>query len=191
MIINNNYPNQDEIEYDVWIRSVEAWGIKKYMYYILDDLDCSQIVYKNMTKIHTKDLLYSKLINRYNKCLTRIKNPVKYNYFAELLEKRHKDNLEFEENNPQVNQEIPKSKKAANKQKEKKQKLKNIWVKDESKDLFEDKPKYVYSNLKTGECIVSDDPNLLDELNAKPKKEKKQKTKIPKFNFKITYNENK
>ena len=79
MIINNNYPNQDEIEYDVWIRSVEAWGIKKYMYYILDDLDCSQIVYKNMTKIHTKDLLYSNLINRYNKCLTRIKNPVKYN----------------------------------------------------------------------------------------------------------------
>ena len=54
-----------------------------------------------------------------------------------------------------------------------------------------DKPKYVYSNLKTGECIVSDNPNLLDELNAKHKKEKKQKTKIPKFNFKITYNENK
>ena len=166
MIINNNYPNQDEIEYDVWVRSVEAWGIIKYMYFILDD---------------------SKLVNRYNKCLTRINDPVKYNHMADLLEKRHKDNLEFEENNPEIVEEIPKSKKAANKQKEKKKTPKNIWVKDESKDLFEDKPKYVYSNLKTGECIISDNPNLLDELNAKPKKEKKQKTKIPKFNFKIEY----
>ena len=149
MIINNNYPNQDEMEYDTWIRSVEHWGILKYMHYILDDLDCTVIVYRGMRKIHTKDCLYSKLINRYNKCLTRIKNPIKYNYMVDLLEKRHKDNLEFEE--------------------------------------FEDKPKYVYSNLKTGECIVSDNPNLLEELNTKKKKEKKQKVKLPKFNFKIEY----
>lgn len=184
MIVNNNYPNQDINEYDVWIRSIECWGLMKYMYYILDDLDCSVITYRNMRKIHTKDYLYSKLINRYNKCLTRIKDPIKYNFMAELLEKRHKDNLEFEENNPEIIEEIPKTKKQA---KERKKTPKNIWVKDESKDLFENKPKYIYSNLKTGECIVSDNPNLLDELNAKPKKEKKQKVKIPKFNFKIEY----
>lgn len=184
MIINNNYPNQDEIEYDVWIRSVEAWGIIKYMYFILNDLDCTIIIYRGMRKIHTKDYLYSKLVNRYNKCLTRIKDPIKYNHMVDLLEKRHKDNLEFEENNPEIIEEIPKTKKQS---KEKKKTPKNIWVKDESKDLFEDKPKYVYSNLKTGECIVSDNPNLLEELNAKKKKEKKKKIKIPKFNFKIEY----
>ena len=183
MIINNNYPNQDEIEYDVWIRSVEAWGIIKYMYFILDDLDCSIIIYRNMRKIHTKDYLYSKLINRYNKCLTRIKDPVKYNHMIDLLEKRHKDNLEFEENNPEVIEEIPKTKKQA---KERKKTPKNIWVKDESKDLFNGNPKYIYSNLKTGETLVSDNPNLLLDLNPQPKK-KKEKIKIPKFNFKIEY----
>ena len=182
MIINNNYPNQDEIEYDVWIRSVEHYGIKRYMYFLLDDLDCSVIVYKTMRKIHTKDLLYSKLVNRYNKCLTRIKDPIRYNYFASLLEKRHKDNIEFEENNPEIKEEVPKSKKEA-----KQRKPKNIWVKDVSTDLFNGNPKYIYSNLKTGECITSDNPNLLEELNAKKKKEKKVKTPIPKFNFKITY----
>ena len=183
MIINNNYPNQDEIEYDVWIRSVEAWGIIKYMYFILDDLDCSIIIYRNMRKIHTKDYLYSKLINRYNKCLTRIKDPVKYNHMIDLLEKRHKDNLEFEENNPEVIEEIPKTKKQA---KERKKTPKNIWVKDESKDLFNGNPKYIYSNLKTGETLLSDNTNLLLDLNPQHKK-KKEKIKIPKFNFKIEY----
>ena len=37
MIVNNNYPNQDEMEYDTWIRSVEHWGILKYMYYSINE----------------------------------------------------------------------------------------------------------------------------------------------------------
>ena len=45
--------------------------------------------------------------------------------------------------------------------------------------MFTDKTNYIYSNLKTGDEIISDNPDLLEELN-KPK-EKKKKDKTPKI----------
>ena len=56
------------------------------------------------------------------------------------------------------------------------------------------KVKYIYNNPKTGEEIISNDGNLLDELNAKKTKIKKtnpKKTKVEKLDMSnITFNFN-
>ena len=43
--------------------------------------------------------------------------------------------------------------------------------------MFTGKTNYIYSNLKTGEEIISDNPNLLEELN-KSKEKKNKVTKV-------------
>ena len=61
---------------------------------------------------------------------------------------------------------------------------KATWIMHETEDLFNGKKQYLYENLKTGESISSDNPNMLDELKSRKKVKKEPKI----INFTINFN---
>ena len=89
----------------------------------------------------------------------------------------HNSNNRICEDYVQKTKEFEKSK--GKQKKPKKTKVKDEFVKSISTDLFDGTPKYIYSNLKTGQEIISDNPDLLEELN-KPKEKKRNVRVSPK-----------
>lgn len=137
----------------------------------LKKLDCT-IEYPSGRPMMTTYPMYTVYKEMFYYYLLKLKNQIIYNKYLIKLCKKEFDNIMFEIEHPY------KQKVQNNKTKTKTKKtIPNKFVKAVTKDLFTGEEVYVYENLKTGEIIKSKNPNLLDELNAPKKKEKKTRVK--------------
>lgn len=143
--------------------------IYKELNSILTDLDCTR-VFKSGRPMMIQYSQYKINIIKFIKLLNKIPGYSIYNEYIDKLINRHIENILFEFNNPIIKKKPTKSKKEKDKP--------NKWIKAETNDLFTGEKRYIYENLKTGEIITSGNPDLLDELNAPKKKQKKEKEPI-------------
>lgn len=180
MIINLICAKDITIEVDISIKDYGNWRTlsekQKQVPFIiftryLNDLDCTK-EYDFGRPMMLSNSRYKDIINEYFYFLVKLNNPIIYNFYLDALIKRHLDNIEFETNNPYIKPEDKKVVKA----KSKKKSIPNIYIRQETTDLFTGETKYIYENLKTKDSFTSSDPNLLEELNAKKKKVKSKKT---------------
>lgn len=147
---------------------------------ILKNLDCT-IEYSYGRPRMTTYPIYTMILSEYYFYLNHIINQFVYNKYIDKVIKRHIDNLIFEYEHPYV---PPVSKKKST---IKKNKLPpNKFFKYVTHDLFTRKEIYIYINPRTKEEINSDNPNMLDELNAPKKKEHKKSIKIKKTGVPIS-----
>lgn len=163
--------NEYSIDYFKWIRLKQFKDdndIINILYDIIIDLNC-EIIYDYGRPMITSSFLYNDKISEYFYYLNKLNNHILYNKYLDRLITRHIDNIIFEYLNP-IGHKVDKIK-----NKSKKKKVKNEFVKFKTKDLFTNKDIYIYENFKTGEKITSEDNNLLEELNKKKKKEKRVK----------------
>ena len=189
---NNPITNTEEsliIDLDLIYMDWTKWQIDvgllqtKDIYAILNDylkdLDFKRL-FKSGRPMMIQYSQYKINIIKFIKLLNKIPGYSIYNEYIDKLINRHIENILFEFNNPIVKKKLTKSKKQKDKP--------NKWIKAETNDLFTGEKRYIYENLKTGEIITSGNPDLLDELNAPKKKQKKEKEPISLngiiFNFK-------
>lgn len=144
---------------------------------ILKRLNCT-IIYPSGRPMMTAYPIYQEYKNLYYYHLLKLTNQYLYNIYLDKLCKREYENIIFEILNPYI--VVTKKKE---KPKRRSKQISNKFVKAVTKDMFTNEEIYVYENLKTGEIIKSKNPNLLDELNAPKKKEKKQRTKVASVSF--------
>lgn len=159
-------------DYSKW-RSYNQEGqydcIDSILNHYLYELDCTK-EYKSGRPMMTNFPIYKIRLSDYLFWLLKIENAIQYNINLDNLIQRHINNLIFEHEHPYVK---PISKKKTSTKK----KSKLGWVRQITKDMFDNRTIYVYQNLSTGEMIRSYNPDMLEELN-KPKK--KERTKSPK-----------
>lgn len=172
-----NIPN---IEYFDWQRLNNCLTDEDIVF-VLEDyltkLDCT-IEYSSGRPMMTTYPMYQNYKDIYYYYLLKIKNQYLYNLYLDKLCQKEYNNIVFELEYPyRVKQEKTKTKSKVKKT------IPNKFIKAITKDLFTGEEIYVYENLKTGEIIKSKNPNLLDELNAPKKKEKKQRTKVAAVSF--------
>ena len=171
--VNDNlcvYEDNESYYYNVvYNKSDTDEKICEYLNKCLDDLDCTKI-FNGQYLIKTSYFKYQDRITKYYKMLIKLMNHITYNKYLDKLLNRHIDNLVYEYNHPE-------GIKIKVKTKNKKVAI-NKYFKKESIDLFTNKPTYYYENPKTGDCIKSDNPNLLETLNAKKTKAKKKFIKV-------------
>lgn len=175
-------------EYLTW--SKFQYEYNKYGYNYIDilfnELNCDRYNKSGQQLMSIKNYDYPIIVTSIIKILDNLNDYVLYNDLHIRLCNLHRRNVDVcEEYDRQL--EI---KKKTVKNKVKKTKVKDEYIRSVSTDLFTGEPKYIYSNLKTGNEIISDNPDLLEELN-KPK-EKKKKDRTPKvlslpigFTFKL------
>lgn len=175
--IDTSYPNYDAIQYYNFEYLLQT-PVKEVLDGLLKELD-STIMCKNMQVLPPSSWHYSDIVNKFIRILFRIPlyDYKMYNEYVNLLYARHKENIEFEETLIEL-RKIPE--KSTNKT-TKKKRIPNKFVRTETHNLFTGELMYDYTNFATGENIISDNPNLLEELNA-PKKKNKAK-KAPKKEF--------
>ena len=170
-VLTISYPKF--VDYSYWItKNVQTQDdVFDKLNQIIKDMDCTR-EYSCGRPMMTSYLNYLSLIEDFVYYLMKIDNQFIYNKYIDKLISRHIDNILFEHNNPVIVKSKGKTKKVS------KPKVENKFLRRETKDLFTGETIYFYENLKTGESIESKNPNLLDELNNKPKKVKKEpKTK--------------
>lgn len=134
---------------------------------ILIDLDCTR-VFKSGRPMMIQYSQYKINIIKFIKLLNKIPGYSIYNEYIDKLINRHIENILFEFNNPIVKKKPTNSKKQKSKP--------NKWIKAVTNDIFTGEERYIYENLKTGELITTNNPNLLEELNT-PKQRKNKETK--------------
>lgn len=163
-------------DYDACVRLEEI---------LADELNCN--CGENGVQIrHYGDYNYSIAIDDYYRILVRIDDPVLYNEYTDKLINIDAENREYYV----ANQNAIKSKYAPTTKPKRKKRVKNEFVRNSTTDMFSGKTIYIYDNPYTGECIESEDDNLLETLNAKPKAKKKRRERDVKtinvtFNFNI------
>jgi len=168
--IDTNYSNYDAMKYYSY-ESLLHSPCKEVLNNLLSELDATKLC--NGVQISpTNSWRYEETVERYIRTLFRIPihNFVEYNYYVELLLKRHNENLEFESNFVKL-QPTTKTKTSA----AKKKKVPNVYVRTETHNLFTGEVEYDYTNFATGDSFISPDPNLLEQLNALKKKKKEKK----------------
>lgn len=106
---------------------------------------------------------YRLIIDKIRRLLDLTNNYIEYNKYYDMVKVVHKRNLKRDIDN------TTKTKKST------KPKYKNIYTRAETKDMFTGKTQYIYENLATEDRFFSENPDLLGELNAKPKKIKAPK----------------
>lgn len=173
----NNIEESLVVDLDLIYMDWAKWNIDQYLlhnkdlYVILDDylndLDCTK-EFKCGRPMMTTYSQYKIIIAEFLKILNKIPGYSIYNEYIDKLINRHIENITFEFNNPIIKKKQTKSKKQKDKP--------NKWIKAVTNDLFTGDERYIYENLKTGEIITSNNPNLLDALNA-PKKTKVKESK--------------
>lgn len=166
--IKIEYPN---IEYNDWKRTKEFNtdnDICSILDKILANLNCKR-VYEGKRVIMTTYPVYQMFINEYYYYLIKIANQFIYNQYFDKLINCHIDNILFEVMNDFVQAPVKPYFKIKNKLPE------NKFIKYTTKDIFTGKETYIYENLRTLEKISSNNPNLLEELNASKKKKVKKK----------------
>ena len=166
------YPSIDYMKFKSIYEYNNDFDLINILDKILKKLDCT-IEYSCGRTCVTTFPIYNMTLSEYYFYLIRINNQFIYNNYIDKLIKRHIDNLIFEYEHPYA---PPISKKKST---TKKKKLPpNKFFKQVTHDLFTDKEKYIYTNPRTREEIISDNPNMLDELNTSKKKERKKSIKI-------------
>lgn len=166
-----------------FISQLNYYGLEKYIEQLFWDMDCERLTKNGFQVISTTHYEYDFIVNNILRCLNRVSDPIVYNNYFERLVNTHRNNIDFDErfNAAREEQErieadkrrTKKTKRKIDKEQDEAKRVKNEYIRSESTDLFEGTPKYIYSNLVTGDEIISDNPDLLDELN-KPKRRKKK-----------------
>ena len=173
-----------DYEYLDWTKyncDIQKYG-DNYIYEIFKELNCDRYNKYGQQLMSITHNEYSILLNNAIRVLDKIRNYISYNNLFDTLVSIHERNILI------CQEYASKPKQTETKTKKKTVKVKNEFVKSVSTDMFTGKTNYIYSNLKTGEEIISDNPNLLEELN-KPKEKKKKTVKVLSlpigFSFKI------
>ena len=180
--IDTSYSNYDAIQYYKFEYLLQT-PVNSVLDGLLKELD-STVMCKNMQILPLSSWRYSDIVNKFIRILLRIPlyDYELYNKYVDLLYTRHKENVDFEnlriipENNSATSGDKPVSSRNS-----RKRKIPNKFIRTETHNLFTGALVYDYTNFATGESFISDNPNLLEELNA-PKKKVKAK-KAPKKEF--------
>lgn len=166
IVIDTNYPNYEYMDYNIFIGLIANKNIYDALDEIIRNIDCTKRTKQGKRYIFTDCYAYDKFIYWYIRCLLRITDYVKYNYYYNLLYTVHNFNLEFESLFAEKEEKKIKTPRV----KKEKVKVENKFIKKITHNLFTGEEIYIYFNPKTGEEIESDNPDLLDELNAPKKK---------------------
>ena len=174
IIYNHNLFNYSYLEWNRYCYELDKYG-DNYIYEIFKELNCDRYNKYGQQLISVNDYEYQLLLNNAIRILDKLDDYLSYNSLFFNLIRIHKNNIQVcEEYSARPKEtEVHKTNRKSNK----KPKVKDEYLRSVSTDLFTGNPKYIYSNLKTGDEIISDNPDLLEELN-KPKEKKKKSTKV-------------
>lgn len=174
IIYNHNLFNYSYLEWNRYCYELDKYG-DNYIYEIFKELNCDRYNKYGQQLISINDYEYQLLLNNAIRVLDKFDDYLSYNNLFYNLICIHENNIRIcEEYSARPKEtEIHKTNRKSNK----KPKVKDEYLRSVSTDLFTGQPKYIYSNLKTGDEIISDNPDLLEELN-KPKEKKKKATKV-------------
>ena len=180
-ILNIEYPRIDYMSF----KSTKEYNNDSDLIVILDsiikDLDCT-IEYDCGRPRMTTYPIYNMNLSKYYFYLSRITNQFIYNKYVDKVIKRHIDNLVFEYEHPYVPKQVNKKKRNS-----KKRTIPNKFIKQESINMFTGEHTYFYTNPKTGEEYESSNPDFLEELKRRKKKEKAPKRGAVPISF-MTFN---
>ena len=174
IIYNHILFNYSYIEWNRYCYELDKYG-DNYIYEIFKELNCDRYNKYGQQLISVNDYEYQLLLNNAIRFLDKLDDYLSYNSLFCNLISIHKNNIQVcEEYSTRLKEtEVHKTNRKGNR----KPKVKDEYLRSVSTDLFTGQPKYIYSNLKTGDEIISDNPDLLEELN-KPKEKKKKATKV-------------
>ena len=174
IIYNHNLFNYTYLEWNRYCYELDKYG-DNYINEIFKELNCDRYNKYGQQLISINDYEYQLLLNNAIRILDKLNDCISYNFLFFSLVSIHENNIRVcEEYSTRPKEtEIHKTNRKSNK----KSKVKDEYLRSVSTDLFTGQPKYIYSNLKTGDEIISDNPDLLEELN-KPKEKKKKATKV-------------
>ena len=174
IIYNHNLFNYSYLEWNRYCYELDKYG-NNYIYEIFKELNCDRYNKYGQQLISINDYEYQLLLNNAIRILDKLNDYLSYNSLFCNLICIHKNNVQICEEYSARPKETETHK--TNRKSNKKPKIKDEYLRSVSTDLFTGEPKYIYSNLKTGDEIISDNPDLLEELN-KPKEKKKKATKV-------------
>lgn len=175
-----NYPNVDYMYWKSCIDVKDDNDIINILNNKLKDLDCTK-EYSCGRPMMTNYFSYTSALSNYYYYLCKLTNQIIYNIYIDKLIDRHIKNIVFEYEHPYIQSHIK------NKKESKKKKLPpNKFIKYTTFDIFTNKKIYIYENARTKEKIESNNPDLLNELNATKKKERKKSIKIDKVGVPIS-----
>ena len=172
IIVDTNYPNYEYMNYTLFIGFISNRNIEDCLIELIRAIDCTKRTKQGKRYMITDCYAYNNFIYWYIRCLLRITDYIKYNYYYNLLYTVHNFNLEFESLFVEKEEKKIKTPKV----KKEKVKVENKFIKEVTHNLFTGEEIYIYFNPKTGEEIESDNPNLLDELNERLKRKSKVKS---------------
>lgn len=132
------------------------------------ELNCTR-VYNGVIfrTIHSYNYKYYCYI--YYRLLLSLRNQLLYNKYVDKLIDNHNINIEMYLNTKEDCTSKTKKKKTTTRKK------KDKYIRETTTDIFTGEAIYVYENINTGEQITSKDDSLLDSLNGKVAKKKKNK----------------
>ena len=174
IIYNHNLFNYSYLEWNRYCYELDKYG-DNYIYEIFKELNCDRYNKYGQQLISINDYEYQLLLTIAIRVLDKLNDYLSYNSLFCNLICIHKNNVQICEEYSARPKETETHK--TNRKSNKKPKIKDEYLRSVSTDLFTGQPKYIYSNLKTGDEIISDNPDLLEELN-KPKEKKKKATKV-------------
>ena len=174
IIYNHILFNYTYLEWNRYCYELDKYG-DNYIYEIFKELNCDRYNKYGQQLISINDYEYQLLLNNAIRVLDKLNDCISYNFLFFSLVSIHENNIRIcEEHSARLKEtEVHKTNRKSNK----KPKVKDEYLRSVSTDLFTGQPKYIYSNLKTGDEIISDNPDLLEELN-KPKEKKKKAVKV-------------
>ncbi len=171
-VLNIDYPDIDYMEFKRTHEYDTDDDICKILDNLIKDLNCT-IEYSCGRPMMTTNFNYKACMSDYYRYLLKLTNQLLYNEYIDKLIQRHIDNIIFEYEHPYI---PPTKNKKENK---KKKKLPpNVYVRYVTHDMFTGEVVYQYINARTGDEVSSSNPDLLAELNAPKKKERKKSIKI-------------
>lgn len=174
IIYNHNLFNYSYLEWNRYCYELDKYG-DNYINEIFKDLNCDRYNKYGQQLISVNDYEYQLLLNNAIRFLDKLNDCLYYNVLFHNLINIHETNVQICKEYSAKLEEAKTHK--TNRKSNKKPKVKDEYVRSVSTDLFTGNPKYIYSNLKTGDEIISDNPDLLEELN-KPKEKKKKAIKV-------------
>ena len=174
IIYNHILFNYTYLEWNRYCYELDKYG-NNYINEIFKELNCDRYNKYGQQLISINDYEYQLLLNNAIRVLDKLNDCLYYNVLFRNLINIHETNIQVcKEYSAKLEEtKIHKTNRKSNK----KPKVKDEYLRSVSTDLFTGEPKYIYSNLKTGDEIISDNPDLLEELN-KPKEKKKKAVKV-------------
>lgn len=187
IIYNHILFNYTYLEWNRYCYELDKYG-NNYINEIFKDLNCDRYNKYGQQLISINDYEYQLLLNNAIRVLDKLNDYLSHNRLFHNLICIHENNIKVCSEYIAKLEETKVHK--TNRKSNKKPKVKDEYLRSVSTDLFTGQPKYIYSNLKTGDEIISDNPDLLEELN-KPKEKKKKATKVLSFPIGFSFKLNK